>query len=85
MESALCGLYGAKFSDTALNSMPNSDLTQFEFTQAMILTKASVMSYLEETPYYYSPPSSYLQNKDQASSENEVTVVPETSRHILRI
>ncbi len=61
MESALCGVYGAKCSDTARNSMPNSDQTQFEFTQVM---KASVMSYLEDNPDYYPTPSSYRQSKD---------------------
>ena len=79
MVSALCGVDGAKCSDTAHNSMQNSDQARFEFTQVM---KASVMSYLEDTPDYYPPPSSYPQYKDQASSEDEVIVVPETFRHI---
>ena len=66
MVSALCGVDGAKCSDTAHNSMQNSDQARFEFTQVM---KASVMSYLEDTPDYYPTPSSYPQYKDQASSE----------------
>ena len=54
MVSALHGVQEAKCSGTASNSEPNSEQTQFKFTQVM---KASEMSYLVDTPDYYSPPS----------------------------
>ena len=41
MVSALCGAHGAKRSDTARNSVPNSDQTQFEFTQTVLLTRCT--------------------------------------------
>jgi len=69
----------AKYSDTAINSAPNSEQTQFEFTQVM---RASEMSYLVDTPDYYPPPSSYPQSKDQAPSEDEIIAVSEKFRHI---
>ena len=47
MVSALRGVYEAKCSDTARNSIPNSDQTQFEFTQVM---RAMESSYLVDTP-----------------------------------
>ena len=77
MVPALCRVHGAKCSGTAHSSGPNSDSLQFEFTQVM---KASEMSYLVDTPDYYSTP--YHQMQEQAPVEDEVIVVPEKFRHI---
>ena len=79
MVSVLHGVREAKCLGTASNSIPNSEQTQFEFTQVM---RASEMSYLVDTPDYYQPPSSYPQFKDQAPSEDDVIVVSEKFRHV---
>ncbi len=71
MVSALHGVQEAKCSGTASNRTPNSEQTQFEFTQVM---RALKMSYLVDTPDDYPPPSSYQQFKDQAPSEDNVIV-----------
>ncbi len=68
MVSALHGVHEAKCSGTASNRTPNSEQTQFEFTQVM---RASEMSYLLDTADYHQPPSSYPQFKDQAPSEDD--------------
>ncbi len=74
--SVLHGVREAKYSGTVSNSTPNSEQTQFEFTQVM---RASERSYLAD---YHPPSSSYPQLKDQAPSEDDVIVVPEKFRHI---
>ena len=70
-------MHEAKCSCTAHNSATNSEPAQFEFTQVM---KASEMSYLVDTPDYYS--KHYSQMQGQAPVEDEVIVVPEKFRHI---
>ena len=74
MVSVLHGVQEARCSGTAINSKPNSEQTQFKFTQVM---RASEMSYLVDTPDYYPLPSSYQRFKDQAPSEDDVIVVSE--------
>ena len=77
MVSALHGVQEAKCSGTASNSEPNSEQTQFKFTQVM---KALEMSYLVDTPDDYSTP--YPQMQNNAPDEDEVIVVLENFRHI---